>query len=376
MKRFLILSALVLTFATPEALASSAAGPSAASSPLTSAAASIAASPVLAIDLTTFIGAPGLDSFRDNAYSTMRSYRADFMQWGTTFYVLFFVLQFLLLGITMVVKGPFAIATHRPIHALNPFANFFFFLLAGTLGFMIVSNSVTVEPDGTESGWVPWVYDWFSETGELTGCDESYLYILDPCNEETIAWVGTQMSGVLALVASKSGQSEDNKADWFLSQKGAMTSVFASTTVLAIQMILVKIAFIIAIVSAPLFLSTIVFKPFAGIANGYISFIAYLGVKLMVLQLIAGLLGHVAEQWLATLIGTVAISYLTSLIPGSPGLSIGDMFSFNMSILIMSMLFLSLTLYLPTKLAGMVSQRMNIDLNGILFRGEFPVAIH
>ena len=375
MKRLLLLSALVLTFATPDALASSVTTPAVASSSLTSTVSSIASSPVLAIDLTTFIGAPGLDNFRDEVYSTMRSYRNDFMQWGTTFYVLFFVLQFLLLGITMVVKGPFAIATHRPIHALNPFANFFFFLLAGTLGFMIVSNSVTVEPDGTESGWVPWVYDWFSETGEMTGCNETYLYVVDPCNEETVAWVGTQMSGVLALVMSESGLSKDNKDDWFMSQKGAMTSVFAATTVLAIQMILVKIAFIIAIVSAPVFLSTIVFKPFSGIANGYISFIAYLGVKLMVLQLIAGLLGHVAEQWLTTLIGTVAIGLLTSLLPGAGGLSIGDMFSFNMSILITSMLFLSLTLYLPTKLAGMVSQRLNIDLNGILFRGEFPVAI-
>ena len=374
MKRLFLLSALVLTLATPDALASSVVTAPVATSWLTSATATIAASPVLA-DLSTFVGAPGLDSFRDEVYSTMRSYRSDFMQWGTTFYVLFFVLQFLLLGITMVVKGPFAIATHRPIHALNPFANFFFFLLAGTLGFMIVSNSVTVEPDGTESGWVPWVYDWFSETGEMTGCDETYLYIADPCDEETVAWIGTQMSGVLTLVASKSGQSKDNKDDWFISQKGAMTSVFASTTVLAIQMVLVKIAFIIAIVSAPLFLSTIVFKPFSGIANGYISFIAYLGVKLMVLQLIAGLLGHVAHQWLTTLIGTVIVGLLASKVT-SGSLSIGDMFSFNMSILIMSMLFLSLTLYLPTKLAGMVSQRLNIDLNGILFRGEFPVAIN
>ena len=374
MKRLLLLSALVFTLATPDAFASSVVTTPIPSSSLTSAAASIVGSPVLAVDLKTFIGSPGLDSFRDEVYSTMRSYRNDFMQWGTTFYVLFFVLQFLLLGITMVVKGPFAIATHRPIHALNPFANFFFFLLAGTLGFMIVSNSVTVEPDGTESGWVPWVYDWFSETGEMTGCDESYAIIVDPCNENTVAWIGTQMSGVMALVVSKSGLSKDNKDDWFMSQKGAMTSVFASTTVLAIQMILVKIAFIIAIVSAPVFLSTIVFKPFAGIANGYISFITYLGVKLMVLQLIAGLLGHVAEQWLTTLMGTVIIGFLASGATGG-SLSIGDMFSFNMSILVMSMLFLSLTLYLPTKLAGMVSQRLNIDLNGILFRGEFPVAI-
>ena len=374
MKRFLLLSALVLSLAAPDALASSVAVPSVvASSALTSAAASVANSPVLA-DLSAFVGAPGLDSFRDEVYSTMRSYRANFMQWGTTFYVLFFVLQFLLLGITMVVKGPFAIATHRPIHALNPFANFFFFLLAGTLGFMIVSNSITVEPDGSESGWVPWVYDWFSETGDMTGCNETYLHVADPCDEEKVAWIGTQMSGIMALAVSKSGLSKDNKDDWFMSQKGAMTSVFAATTVLAVQMILVKIAFIIAIVSAPVFLSTIVFKPFAGIANGYISFIAYLGVKLMVLQLIAGLLGHVAEQWLTTLIGTVFIGLLTSAAT-SGTISIGDMFSFNMSILVTSMLFLSLTLYLPTKLAGMVSQRMSIDLNGILFRGEFPVAI-
>ena len=375
MKQPSLFIVLLLSFIAPEAIASSLTNPPTFDLPISDATTHILALQIPSVDLTTFIGAPGLDSFRDEVYSTMRSYRNDFMKWGTTFYVLFFVLQFLLLGITMIVKGPFAIATHRPIHALNPFANFFFFLLAGTLGFMIVSNSVTVKPDGSESGWVPWVYDWFSETGEMTGCNETYLYITSPCNEENVAWIGTQMTGVMTLAVSKSGLSKDNKEDWSLYHKGAMTSVFASTTVLAVQMILVKISFIIAIVSAPVFLSTIVFKPFSGIANGYISFIAYLGVKLMVLQLIAGLLGHVAEQWLTTLFGTIAIAFLASYAPGTASISIGDMFSFNMSVLIMSMLFLSLTLYLPTKIAGMVSQRLNIDLNGILFRGEFPVAI-
>ena len=369
MKRLLFTTAVLLLTVSVEAQAT----PALAAAPPVAAAPALAA-PILAVDFTAFVGAPGLSSFRQYVEDKMRSYRDDFMRWGTTFYVLFFVLQFLLLGITMVVKGPFAIATHRPIHALNPFANFFFFLLAGTLGFMLVSNSVRPISPSDESGWVPWVYDWFSETGDMTGCKENYLHIIEPCNEETVAWIGTQMSGVLTLVADRSGLTDGGKNDWFLSQRGAAASVFASTTVLAIQMTLVKVAFIIAVVTAPLFLSTIVFRPFSGIANGYISFIAYLGVKLMVLQLVAGVMGYVASQWLTTLAGTVIIGLLLSSTT-SGSLGIGDMFSFNMSIIITSMLFLSLTLYLPTKIAGMVSQRLNIDLNGILFRGEFPVAI-
>lgn len=324
--------------------------------------------PVLA--LPSLFGSPGLNNIRDHVADMARDYRADFMQWGTTFYVFFFVIQFLLLGITMVVKGPFAIASYRPIHALNPFANFFFFLLAGTLGFLLVSNSVVITSATSETGWMPWLYDWFSELGEETGCTETYAFGLgNPCSEEQLAWIGMRISGLMLAIADLAGLSDDNQVSWLVNSSSSM-SVTAAFSALAIQLTLIKIAFILTIVSAPIFLSTIVFKPFSGIADGFVSFVIYLGVKLFILKLVAGIAGYVAAEWFQALATDILLRFLVG---GT--FSTGDMFGFNLTVLTTSLLFLSLILYLPTKVAGMVSQRMNIDLNGILFRGEFPVQI-
>ena len=372
----------------------------------------VAAAPVLvlAVDFSTWIGAPGLKGFREHVRDKMQLYAYMFMDWGKIFYIVFFVIQFVLLGITMVVKGPFPIATHRPIHALNPFANFFFFLLAGTLGFLFIANSVVEKPydpstdrdkiftgNGvTYTGWIPWLYTFFEDSGQIAGCDGGGGYYdasgteyvtgnsndiipaafggVNPCNEESMAWIGTTMSAVLTLMSERSGTTGGNKASWFLSIGGSSTSVFAAFSVLAIQLTLIKIAFLITLFTAPLFLCTIVFKPFSGIANGYVSFIAYLGVKLMILQLVAGLASYIAHQWIETLFADAVMGFLTSLITTGT-FQFGDTYSMTASITILSLLFLSMTLYLPTKIAGMVSQRLNIDLNGILFRGEFPVQI-
>ncbi len=143
---------------------------------------------------------------------------------------------------------------------------------------------------------------------------------------------------------------------------------------LAIQLTLVKAAFMLCIVTAPMFLSVIVFQPLSGIANGFISFIVYLGVKLFILKMVAGVASFVAGQWLEAIMVQFIGNMLTSLIFGT-GIDTGSLFGFNLSVLTSSLLFLSLTLYLPTKVAGMVSQRLTLDLNGILFRGEFPIQI-
>lgn len=340
---------------------------------------------VLAVDWTVWVGAPGIGGFVDHVREVAGDWQPRFMLWGTWFYVTFFAIQFLLLGITMVVKGPFAIATYRPIHALNPFANFFFFLIAGTLGFMLVSNSTKTLTSESQTGWVPWLYTFFEEAGRETGCMEPAVTIpvplfgdIDmgsPCDEDSMAWIGTQMSGILMLLTDNSGNSSGNNDNFKLSVQAPSFAVFSAYTAIAIQLALTKIAFILVIVTAPIFLSTIIFKPLSGIADGFVSVVVYLGVKLFILSIVAGIASYVAETWFTSLLSSTVFAFLSGAIDPSGGFSLGDIYSFSMSVTILSLLLLSLTLYLPTKVAGMASQRLNVDLNGILFRGDFPVQI-
>ena len=325
--------------------------------------------------LPSLLGEPGLSKILGYVDALAEEFRGDFMQWGTTFYALFFAVEFLLLGITMVVRGPFVIATYRPIHPLNPFANFFFFLLAGTLGFLLVQYSAYLNVAKEPSGWVHWLYEWFSDMGDETGCRESKVFgLANVCNEEGLAWIGMRMSGILLVLSESAGNSGSNPVNWLVNSAGASTAAFSAFSVLAIQLTLTKAAFLLAIVTAPLFLSVIVFRPLSGIANGFVSFIVYLGVKLLILKMVAGLASYVASQWVTAILTQIVTAMLTSMVTGT-GIDTGSLFGFNLSVLTSSLLFLSLTLYLPTKVAGMVSQRLSLDLNGILFRGEFPVQI-
>lgn len=315
----------------------------------------------------------GLGRFQDHVNMMARGFWADYARWGETIYVLLFALQFMLIGATMVVKGPFAIASYRPTHFLNPFANFFFFLLAGALGYLFVSHSYWIDASG-EHGWVKWLYDVFSEAGERTGCDRGgrVLGMVSACDPDGIAAIGMRISGALLVFSQETGTSSSNPISWLVNAAGASTGVFGAFSVLAIQMTLTQIAFQIAIVTAPLFLATIVFRPLAGISTGYLNFVIYLGVKLFILYIVAGLASFLAAEWLTALVAQILTSLLLG---GAGGASAGGIFSFNLSVLTMSMLFLGLTLYLPTRVAQSVSSHLNLDLNAVLFRGELPIAI-
>ena len=332
----------------------------------------------LAIEFS-FFGGTGVGDILGEIESMAADYERRFQRWGEWFYVVLFATQFFLLGATMLIKGPFAIATYRPIHALNPFANLFFFLLAGTLGFLFVANASTAVDTGREvvfGGWVNWFYELFGEAGEKTACrDQRIAFGLgNPCNEDTMSWIGMRLSGVILVLSDSAGTSDANPITWISGAAGASTAAFASFTLIAIQLVLTKAAFALAMVAAPLFLATIIFQPMSGIATGYISFIVYLGIRLFILQLVAGLASIVANQWLGAIMSSTLASVLSG---GALGGSVdaGQLFGFNASVIAASLLFVSLTVYFPTKIAGMVSQRMNLDINGILFRGELPVAI-
>ena len=97
-------------------------------------------------------------------------------------------------------------------------------------------------------------------------------------------------------------------------------------------------------------------------------------MKLFVLYLVAGLASYLAAEWIEATILMVTMAAATGLpvVGGAIGMA-SKIFSFNMSVLTMSLLFLGLTLYLPTKIASAVSGAFHLDLNGLLFRGELPI---
>ena len=330
----------------------------------------------------SFFGGTGVEDILREIQLMAAGYEARFQDWGEWLYVIFFGVQFILLGATMLIKGPFAIATYRPIHALNPFANLFFFLVAGTLGFLFVANASSATVIGNDvvfGGWTNWLYELFGEMGRETACRDQSIVLGfgNPCDEGTMSWIGMRLSGILMVLSDSSGVSSGNALTGITTAAGASTAAFAAFTLIAIQLVLTKAAFALAMVAAPVFLATIIFQPMSGIATGYISFVAYLGVRLFVLQLVAGLASIVAEQWLTSLIVQGLSAVLTGIIGGSNPLDVnaGQLYGFHTSVIAASFLFISLTVYFPTKIAGMVSQRLNLDINGILFRGELPVAI-
>lgn len=372
---FLTLSAVAL--ARPVA-AQSAPVVAATFSPALSVPAVAAALPVGGIFSEIFGLSVGLDDLEEHVRDTSVGFGEDFKRWGNTLYASLFLLQFLLIGATMVIRGPFALTSQRPVSALGPFANFFFFLVAGAFGYLLVSNSYypVSGADGVRAGgWLPWFFDVFTEAGKATGCDNSGSVLgVNPCDSDKLAAIGMKMSGIIQAISPSSGNSSDSTVNRVFSAAGASSGVFSAFSVLAIQMSITRIAFQIAIVTAPFFLATLIFRPISGISTGFISFVVYLGVKLFVLYLVAGLASYLAAEWIEATILMVTMAAATGLpvVGGAIGMA-SKIFSFNMSVLTMSLLFLGLTLYLPTKIASTVSGAFHLDLNGLLFRGELPI---
>lgn len=316
----------------------------------------------------------GIDRISDHVDDLVMEFEDQFSDWANTLYASLFLLQFLLIGATMVVRGPFALTSARPVSALGPFANFFFFLIAGAFGYLLVANSFYMDGDNYR-GWVPWLYDFFSEAGYATGCegtDDPGIGPLtfDKCSPDELASVGMRLSGVMMALA-QNGSSPQNGINTLVNTFGASTGVFSAFSVLAIQMALTQIAFKLAIVAAPLFLATLIFRPISGISTGFLTFVLYLGVKLAVLYLVAGLASFVADEWLRAMAYTVLLSLATGGASSGPGAA--GLFSYHLSVLTVSMLLLGLTLYLPARIAGSVTGAFRLDLNALLFRGELPI---
>ncbi len=316
----------------------------------------------------------GLADLEEHVQERGERFGVDFKRWGNALYTSLFLLQFLLIGATMLVRGPFALASNRPGSAFGPFANFFFFLVAGALGYLFVAYSYyPLAGSGEPGGWVMWFYDLFTQAGRTTGCDDGprVLGLADPCSPDQLASLGAKVSGLILALSQKSG-GESTVVNKVFTAAGASTGVFGAFSVLAIQLSITRIAFQLAIVSAPLFLATLIFKPISGIATGFISFVLYLGVRLFVLYLIAGLAAYIAGQWLQTIITAMLIAAATSSM-GALGGAAAKVFSTNLTVLTMSLLFLGLTLYLPSRIAGSVSGAFRLDLNALLFQGELPI---
>lgn len=335
--------------------------------------------PVAQIISNPFELSVGLGDLEDHVQERGKPMGLRFKQWGNFVYTTFFLLQFLLIGATMLVRGPFALASTRPGSAFGPFANFFFFLVAGALGYLFVAYSY-YPIDGTDvpGGWVAWFFDFFRETGEEAGCrGGKVLLIANPCKPDELASIGAKLSNIILAFTPKTGGAATFSSRAYTAAS-ASTGVFGAFSVLAIQLAITRIAFQLAIVTAPLFLATLIFKPISGIANGFVSFVLYLGVRLFVLYLIAGIATYIAGKWFENMAGELLRAFAISQSPvGAQDIltRVSSAFSNNIEVLTMSLLLLGLTLYLPSKIAEKISSGFRLDLNALLFQGELPIQI-
>ena len=328
--------------------------------------------------LSDLLGAgTGIDDVLDYIKQRAGDYAASFREWGRELYILLFALQFVLIGLNLIIRGPFALATSRSIHPLNPFSNLIFFYLAGAVGYLFVfyAGPEAMGPGTGGKGWVAWFFTLFSETGEELGCNPTGFtgflagIGIGACDPGELLSVGTQISGALLIFADASGIPANDPFNWVLQGLGSTTVVFAAYSILAIQLALTEGAFVLMAAAAPLFIATLVFRPLSGISTGFIKLLVYLSVKIFILYLVAGIAAFIGDRWLQSFV----INLVTQLVFSAGSPDIGKLLASNFSLTATAMFIIALTLYLPARVAGFIAGSVNMDLHSMLFSDQTPI---
>ena len=265
---------------------------------------------------------------------------------GRSLFWILFALQFLLVGLNLLVRGPMSLSAHSYLGFSNPLANLVGFFIIGVLAWIIV---FTAGPDG----WVRSIFDIFNRIGNvMNGCDAGDDNCVEP---DALLNFGLQLGAGILSKATTSGADSNSALIWILQSLGAGMMSYIAYMVLAIHLALTKTVFELVIVAAPLFLSVIIFRPLSGLASGYFSFIVYLGVKLLMLYMLASVASSMGFNWLG---------FLSALLLSAVGL--GDLILFNFQIMGTGLFLMTLAIYLPGKAAAMISQRLNFDFYALL----------
>ena len=295
------------------------------------------AAPFLGLSLENIV-----EKFTDKA----GEFEAELTQAGRLLFWILFSIQFLLIGLNMLVRGPMALSAHSYLGFSNPLANLFGFFIIAALAWMLV---LTSGPDG----WVRSIFDLFNRVGNVVnGCDVADDSCVEP---DFLMNIGLQLGGGILSKATTSGADSNSALVWVLQSLGAGMISSIAYMVLAIHLALTKTVFEIVVVAAPLFVAVIIFRPLSGLANGYFNFIIYLGVKLLMLYMLASVASSLGFNWVA---------FLATLLLSTVGLS--ELVLFNFQIMGAGLFLMALAVYLPSKAASMISQRLNFDFYALL----------
>ena len=322
-------------------------------------------------DLGDFLGGSGPDFDAIKGYVADRAdaFAGKFREWGRELYILLFALQFVLIGLNLVIRGPFALATSRSIHPLNPFSNLIFFYFAGIVGYLFVYYA---GPNEETAGWVGWFFTLFKDTGEEVGCSDPGGLIdsfFNACDPGVLMDIGTRIAGAIMVFSDATGLDSNDPFSWLLQGLGSTTVIFAAYSILAVQLALTESAFILMTAAAPLFIATLVFRPLSGISSGFLKLMVYLSVKIFILYLVAGVAGFIGNAWVEGFIKNLIIQLIFS--GGAP--EVGDLLSANFSMTATALFLIALTLYLPARVAGFVAGSLNFDLHAMLFNDQSPI---
>lgn len=331
--------------------------------------------------ISDLLGLPNLADLVNDIKGESLGWIGDFRDWASGLYVALFALQFFWIGVHLFVRGPFAITQRPTLHYFGAPAQFLYFCIAGVIGALLVDSSIYVDPvDGIElynhgttyGGWVPWLFGLFDEAGSRLGCggtvSTSLTLVGNPCDPNTTMWVAMQLSTLLMLGAETTG-AEAGPMQWITQAIGGGGLTYAAFVALGVQIALTQAVFYLTVVAAPLFLATLIYRPLSGLSTGFLNFMVYLGVKLFVLYLVAGVMGIFASEVLEAMLVSIVGGILGDLF----GSDIGNLIGGTYGLTAASLFFTALVIFLPGRIAGTVSQRMNLDINGILFQNQLPL---
>ena len=297
---------------------------------------------------------PNLSEVVEEFEDTADNYEDDLIDLGRQLFWILFGIQFLLIGLNLLVRGPMALSANSVIGFSNPLANLFFYFIFGVLAWMLV---YTAGPwtSGANSGdgWVRNLFEVFDGVGrDINGCSPAPASCAEP---DDLLWIGLQLGGgVLSKVAS-SGADSNSALTWVMQALGTAMLASIAYAVLAVHLALTQTVFELMIAAAPLFIAMVIFRPMSSLTSGYLNFIVYLGVKLLILYILASVASAIGFNWVA---------FLATLLLSTVGLA--DLVLFNFQLVGAGLFLLAMAVYLPGRAASMVTQRLNLDIYSFL----------
>ena len=295
---------------------------------------------------------PDIDDLADVFLNIANTFQPTLITLGRQLFWVLFGIQLLIIGLNLVIRGPASLSSSSALGFENPLANLLVFFIVGALAWVVVYTAGPWAVGGASGGgWVRAIYDVFEGIGrEINACPPAPA----PCVEPgTVFGAGESLSLTILAKAGNMGWGIFAGLTWILVSFFCAFVVILCYIGIAVQLALTETVFVLTITTAPIFIATTIFRPTSGLASGYIAFIAYLGIKMLFLYLLAGIALNMGDGW----------STDVNAIPGG-AMAQFQLFMFQ---LMGATAFLAiLTVYLPGRVANAISSRLDLDLHALL----------